>query len=125
MFYATRRVIYFLKLRVRNYFAYLRYDTYLFQLFRETKQFFSWSSYTFFCILFYSFLVLGSISLWNFDIFFTFFGTLFLALLLIHGFKALSHIFEDYTFSPEVARIFLLLNAAILFRLVLILFGIL
>lgn len=124
MFYTTRRVIHFLKQSFYQFIEYFKTSTYLVELTRTSTQFFSLTSYPFFTFLFFTFLICGSIALWNVGILYTFFGNLFWLILLVHGWKAFGHIINDYTFSPELSRIFLLANSAILFRLVLILLGI-
>jgi fatty acid desaturase len=125
MFYSTRRALYFLKKYFLDFIAYFRNSTYLFELLKISKKFFSLNSYPFFAFLFFAFLICGSVALWNVGIVYTFFGNFFWLILLVHGWKSFGHIVEDYTFCPELARIFLLANSAILFRIVLLFLGIL
>lgn len=123
MFYNTRRFIYLSKEALKKFQAYLRDSTYAFELTKEFNHFFSFSSYSFFFVLFFTFLLFGLIALWNVNIFFTSFGSLLILVLLVHGWKSLEHVIKDYTFSPEIAKLFLFLTSAILLRLILIVLG--
>lgn len=123
MFYNTRRFIYLSKEAFKKFQAYLRDSTYVFELTKEFNHFFSFSSYPFFFVLFFTFLLFGLIALWNVNIFFTSFGSLLTLVLLVHGWKSLEHVIKDYTFSPEIAKLFLFLTSAILLRLILIVLG--
>jgi succinate dehydrogenase hydrophobic anchor subunit len=123
MFYNTRRFIYLSKEAFKKFKAYLQDSTYTFELSKELNHFFSFNSYSFFFVLFFTFLLFCFVALWNVNIFFTSFGSLLIIVLLIHGWKSLEHVIKDYTFPPEIAKLFLFLTSAILLRLVLIVLG--
>jgi succinate dehydrogenase hydrophobic anchor subunit len=74
------------------------------------------STVFYFLIYVFWFVFLVNITV-SVQVFSTFFGTLLVLLSLVHGWRGLSHVLDDYTFNPLLRPIFLLLSNLIAFRL--------
>lgn len=123
MFYTTRRFIHFCKQSWFHAIWYIQTQTFSYKVFEAVKGFVTLQSYRFYSVLFFSWFFLGILFLCNSAVVFTAFGLLFIIFVLAHGWIALGHALEDYTFSSDVSRVFVTINLIILVRLLLLVVG--
>jgi len=123
MFYTTRRFLHFCKQSWLYAIWYIQTQTVSYKLFEGAKSFVTLKSYRFYSFLFFSWFILGILFLCNSNIIFTAFGLLFIGFVLAHGWLALGYALEDYTFSADIAEVFVAINIVILIRLLLLIVG--
>lgn len=123
MFYTTRRFLHFCKQSWLQAIQYIQTQTFSYKIFEALQGFVTLQSYRFYSVLFFSWFFLGILFLWNSAVIFTVFGLLFIIFVLAHGWLALGHALEDYTFSSDIARVFVTINLIILVRLLLLVVG--
>lgn len=123
MFFTTRRFLRFCKESWLYTIWYIQTQTFSYKVFESLKAFLTLKSHRFYSFLFFSWFFLGIVFLFNSNVIVTIFGLSFLFLVLLHGWVALIHALEDYTFSSEIALVFVALNVVILVRLLFLLFG--